>query len=62
MRDDRDTQPTVPSFSGCGHADMAGDSTVEVHGSHKWCSVCGASWIDKEAVIVGDAHAGVSHT
>ena len=50
----RDITPATPSFSGCSHLDMAGDSAIEVQGDHRWCSICSASWIDKDIVVVND--------
>lgn len=46
--------PTRPSFRGCSHVDMAGDTLIQVQGDRRWCTACGASWRDKDIVIVGD--------
>jgi hypothetical protein len=45
---------TLVSPSGCDHKDMSGDTLIEVTGSRWWCSACGASWVDKDLVIVND--------
>lgn len=46
--------PTMPSSATCDHRDMAGDSLIEVKGPYHRCTSCGASWTDKEVVIVND--------
>jgi hypothetical protein len=46
--------PTRPTSAMCDHRDMAGDSLVEVKGPYHRCTSCGASWTDKELVIVND--------
>lgn len=57
---DRDDDVTLVSSRGCDHKDMSGDTLIEVTGSRWWCSACGASWVDKDLVIVNDeAPAGI---
>lgn len=46
--------PTLPSSRGCDHKDMAGDSAVDVAGERRWCTICGAYWLDKDIVVVND--------
>jgi hypothetical protein len=46
--------PTVVSSRGCDHRDLAGDSLIEVSGPYHRCTSCGATWTDKELVIVND--------
>lgn len=45
---------TVPSSTRCDHKDMAGDTLIEVNGPYHRCTSCGATWTDKELVIVND--------
>lgn len=45
---------TKPSSGPCDHRDMAGDSLIEVKGPYHRCTSCGASFTDKEVVIVND--------
>lgn len=52
MVDSKDV--TVPSSTRCDHTDMAGDTLIEVKGPYHRCTSCGASWTDKELVIVND--------
>jgi hypothetical protein len=52
MVEDDDT--TLPSESCCDHRDMCGDSLVERKGDQCRCMSCGAQWIDRHVVIVGD--------
>jgi hypothetical protein len=49
-----DDTPTQPSEYNCDHKDMSGDSLVERKGNQCRCTSCGASWIDRHVVIVGD--------
>ena len=49
-----DDDVTLVSSRGCNHHDMAGESLIEVIGARRWCSACGASWVDKEVVVVND--------
>lgn len=47
-------RPTLRSERGCSHTDMAGDTLIEARGPYRRCISCGASWTDKEIVIVND--------
>ena len=49
-----DDDVTKPSSAACNHRDMVGDTLIEANGARRWCTSCGASWHDRDAVIVND--------